>query len=232
MLRFAEFERLGLRLACMSDASDGDCATRPENAETRRAFVAAAGMAATPCSPRQVHGTRVWYLDAMPEPETEVPEADTVLTNLPGLPIGVTVADCVPVFLYAPDAGAGGVVHAGRVGTLKGITAATVDALRKHYGAAAGEIHALIGPSAGPCCYEVSTPMAQEFHAQGFPVRGRHLDLWAANRLQLEAAGVPPEHITLVEHCTICGQGAPVTAPFHSYRRTGTSARNLAVLVL
>jgi len=232
MLRFGAFEGLGPQVVGISDIDDGDCALGAVHSGGRDTLMKAFGLAVAPLSPRQVHGTAIWRIREVPRSSAEAPEADAILTNVPGIPVGVTVADCVPVFLYAPAARAGGVVHAGREGTFENISGAAVASLAVDFGVDPGDVHALIGPSAGPCCYEVSPELRDAFVARGLPVTGRHLDLWGANATQLAAAGVLAGNITLAGHCTICGKPEPRPSRFHSYRGTGTAARNLALMVL
>ena len=149
-----------------------------------------------------------------------------MITRAPGLPLTITAADCVPVFLFDPTTQTAGLVHAGRKGTLGNICRAAVQALRERYAVMPRNLHAVLGPSAGPCCYEVSVEVAAAFAEAGLPTRGRRLDLWAANRRQLTAAGIPPGNITLIPRCTIC-DGA-----FFSYRAQNTAKRNLALLMI
>jgi copper oxidase (laccase) domain-containing protein len=93
-------------------------------------------------------------------------------------------------------------------------------------GGRASHIHAVIGPSAGPCCYEVSPEIAHLWTTLGLPVTGRMLDLWGAAVMQLESRGVPREQISVSGFCTIC------TDRFYSYRRGDDRPRNLAFVVV
>ena len=213
---------LNVQLAALSERSDGDCGWRgPEN---RRAFLERCGMASGQLvCPSQIHSDTILRV---PSGETVLGEGDALITDVRGVPLGITVADCVPVWIVADDASCGALAHAGREGTRKHIAAKAVAALRETFGAAPEHLHALIGPSAGPCCYEVSPELAARCATEGIPVQGRHLDLWTANFRQLEAAGLAPEHIRVSRLCTICGDR------FFSFRRGDERARNLAVLAL
>jgi len=88
------------------------------------------------------------------------------------------------------------------------------------------QIHAWIGPSAGPCCYEVSEGMAAEAEAAGVVRHNRKLDLWASNQQQLTGLGIPSAQIGISGECTIC------SGRYHSYRAGAPTARNLAILQL
>jgi len=217
----------------MSERQDGDCSGTAARGEGRRNLAGLCGYAAEDLvSIRQVHGCHVIAVDGSHrgrgafEREEALGEADGMVTHCGGLPLGISVADCVPVFLFAPRAGVGALVHAGREGTRLGIAGGAVASMERLYGAAPRDVYALIGPSAGPCCYEVSAGLATSFREAGLPVDGLRLDLWEANRLQLENGGVPSGQVRISGRCTIC-DGA-----FHSYRAGATAARNMAVLML
>lgn len=228
MLRFEQFEQLGVRFAGMSDIADGDCGHRTGGGEEGRARVAATcGYDAERLVwGWQVHGTRVQLVEQAHLAQVPFPDTDGVATRLAGTPLGVFVADCVPIFLFVPRTGSAAVVHAGREGTRHGIVAEAAKILAAAHGVQSKEIHALIGPSAGPCCYEVSPELAADFSGAGLPTRARHLDLWEANALQLTALGVQRTNIVIASICTIC------TGRFFSHRRDATGGRNLAVLMV
>lgn len=166
---------------------------------------------------RQVHGARAVLAGAPTGPGEE---ADAVLSATPGLAACVSVADCVPVLLADPATGTVAAVHAGWRGTAAGAAAAGVRALLGR-GARPGDLLAAVGPSIGPCCYEVSPDLAGRFRAELGPETVREgprprLDLWRANRLGLLGAGMSPERIEVLGRCTACE--APT---FYSHRRDG-----------
>lgn len=215
MLRFPSLEDLGLSIAAMSEKSDGDCVeTGPRRTLCETLGIAHERLALL----RQVHGDTVLQAGSARR------EADGQVTADPALPLGVLVADCVPVFLFDPVTRAAGLVHAGRAGTYSGIVRNAVAMLEGSFGAKANDLRAVIAPSAGPCCYEVSEELARDFAGRGLPAEGRHLDLWQANALQLEACGVPGVQIAVAGICTICD------GRFHSHRRNPDGRRNLAIL--
>jgi len=182
---------------------------------------------------RQVHGTRAVRLHAPCEPAEE---ADAVLTAGAGVAACVSVADCVPVLLADPATGAVAAVHAGWRGTLAGAAAEAVGAMRREFGTPPERLLAVLGPSIGPCCYEVSEDVAAPFAARfgGDVVRGPlpghaegpHLDLWAANGRVLARAGVAPERLDVVGACTSCERER-----FFSHRRDrGRTGRQVAFI--
>jgi len=162
----------------------------------------------------QVHGSAI--LDA---PWAGAPEGDGGLARQAGQIIAIETADCVPLLLADPEARLVAGVHAGWRGTAAAIAARGVAALIAA-GARARRLVAVLGPSIGPCCYEVGEELRERFGSEAlFHVgpRGRsHLDLGAANEAQLLAAGMDPERIHRVPVCTCCD---PTRPP--SYRRDG-----------
>jgi polyphenol oxidase len=154
---------------------------------------------------RQVHGIDVRALREPPhEAEREAP-ADGQATRLPGVAATVFVADCLPVALSTGDGVA--MLHAGWRGLAGGVVERGVATLRGL--GARGELHAAIGPGAGPCCYEAG-PEVHE--AVGHSV-GRNVDLKAAAAERLRAAGAAA--VEDVGICTICDEC------FFSHRRSG-----------
>jgi polyphenol oxidase len=177
---------------------------------------------------KQVHGDRVLLLRGPVEP---VEEADGVISTAPGLAACVAVADCVPVLLADPISGAVAAVHAGWRGTYARIARAGVQALARLAGAAPERLLAAVGPSIGPCCYEVSAELAAQFQAGIGPVvragrSGFHLDLWEANRRVLLEAGLRPERVEVLGACTSCEPER-----FFSHRRDrGRTGRQVAFI--
>jgi YfiH family protein len=178
------------------------------------------GLAAEPPAfLKQVHGADVIRA-------TEggcVGNADVVMTDRPGLPIAVFSADCVPLLIYDPDGRRLAAAHAGWRGTAQSVARSAVLALVEA-GGRPEEFVAAVGPSIGPCCYEVDKPVIARLD-QAFPGRwgawvrsvglGKWmLDLWAANEDQLRSAGLRGDRIDNPRLCTGCR-----TDLFYSYRR-------------
>lgn len=227
MIRFEPIERLGVTVAAFSDKSDGDCRHRTP-AHDR--FCAACGAdPARAVSVRQVHGTRLAPIRGMSVPpmsEHYSHEADGLATDMPGLPLTVFVADCAPIYLVDPGRRVVALIHAGWRGTFHGMSREAVLTLQREWQCRPVDLHALIGPSAGPCCYEVSPELAEQWRQARYPAHGHHLDLWETNARQLSEAGVPRDHIVLTRLCTICD------GRFFSHRAEPNGARNVALLVL
>ena len=164
-------------------------------------------------APKQVHGAEVARITELPESGAEPPEADGVATTLEDVAALVVTADCLPVALVAPDGVA--MIHAGWRGLAANILIEGVKTMREM--GAEGEIHAAIGPSIGVCCYEVNTWVHRAFmkYPRGVARLSNHAHLKNVARLQLQAAGIPLEHVHDVDICTMC---APRSL-FHSHRR-------------
>jgi hypothetical protein len=184
---------------------------------------------------RQVHGTACLVADdARPG---LVGEGDALLTTRPRLPLAVFTADCLSIVVVDPDRRALAVAHAGWRGTVAGLAGGLVEALVRHTGARADRLQAGIGPSIGPCCYEVDAPVIDPLRA-AFPADWARwarpqapgkwwLDLWQANADQLVAAGVPPDAVANPRLCTACGSDL-----FFSYRREGRGGSLAALACL
>lgn len=93
-------------------------------------------------------------------------KADALITKRRDVALVLSFGDCPPILLYDPVQAVLGMAHAGWRGTARGIAAATVDAMREQFGCLPRDIYAGIGPSIGPCCYEVSEHVRQIFQGQ------------------------------------------------------------------
>lgn len=136
-----------------------------------------------------------------------IKETDGLITTLPKVPLMLFFADCVPVMLVDTKGQGFALVHAGWRGAVSNIAAKAVEMLEEKYGAKPENIIAAIGPSIGPCCYEVDKTVwnqALDYHSCFTPVSPEHwlLNLWQVNRLQLERMGIPSENILCAEYCT------------------------------
>jgi YfiH family protein len=161
----------------------------------------------------QVHGTVVNRVRTAPThepPQQELAAADGQATPTTGLGVMVLSADCLPVVLAGE--GVVAVVHAGWRGLAAGVLeegVRAVEELSTHDG-----MVALVGPGAGPCCYEVGEEVHDIFG--GAHRQGANIDLKAVARERLRTAGVGEVHDVAV--CTICDER------FFSYRREGKLA--------
>jgi YfiH family protein len=175
----------------------------------------------------QRHGTEVVRAE---EVDSRAP-ADALITDLAGLLLGVQSADCVPILLYDPRHRAVGAIHAGWRGTAARIASTAVEAMGASYDSRPEDLWAVIGPAIGPCCYEVG-PEVQEAIERVAPGAGMAIgtgpsgrpsvNLWRANRILLDDAGIRSDHILLVNLCTRCHADL-----FPSHRRDGPGCGRL-----
>lgn len=211
--------------------------------ENRRRYLHALEIKAEDvCSPRQVHGDRICRVTVgdrgkgARDYESAIADTDALITNALGVPLLLCFADCVPLLFADPEKGAIGLAHAGWKGTVSKIGAKTVEAMAKNFGTDPGKLLVGIGPSIGAECFEIGEEVAQKFR-EAFPsfhgeiISSRegklHADLWAANRLQLEAAGVAAEHIECADTCTSCQHKW-----YFSYRADGKETGRLAAVIM
>jgi len=161
---------------------------------------------------------------------------DALITNVPNIPLMLFFADCVPVLIVDPVHKVIGIAHAGWKGTIDHIGQKTILAMQTHFGTDPQQCLVGIAPSVGPCCYEVDhiviDKLKEQFKDWEQLVRPKgsklYLDLWQANRLQLEQIGVQPSNIVVSKVCTVCNKEL-----FFSYRaEDGCTGRIGAVIVL
>jgi len=188
---------------------------------------------------QQEHGTNILVIN---EPNPDVSHfqrltCDAILTDQPGVMIGVLVADCFPVLLFDPERRVAGAVHIGWRGAATGLLGQTVQALADEFGANPGSLFAGIGPGIGAHNYEVDRPVRDAFRqgvgdwdkvAEEIGLGKWRLDLRRSCRLQLETAGVPSKRIEEVDQCTCCHREM-----FFSYRRDqGNTGRQIGFILL
>jgi YfiH family protein len=209
---------------------------RERVAENRARLVrAVAGEAVPVHSCRQVHGAASRVVDAALEPGALDRERfDILLTGEPGHLLLLKFADCTPLLLYDPRRRWVAVAHAGWRGTALDVAGTAVRALVEVAGSDPASLWAGIGPAIGRCCYEVGDEVVTAVGAAvprlervSGPGRGSrsHLDLAAANRQQLEVAGLQPGHILDAARCTACERDT-----FFSHRAQGMPAGRFAMV--
>lgn len=182
----------------------------------------------------QVHGADVLVLkskSSVPVREP-LPRADAIVSNAAGLSIPIFFADCLPIFVWDPVTKAGGLAHAGWRGTLLDMGPRAVGVMANEFGSKPENLLVAIGPSIGPCCFEVSEDVSEPFQAKyGKEIvseRGkqRFVDLWEANRKSLLLKGVNGVNIELARECTSC-----LERKYFSYRRDKGKTGRMAGVV-
>lgn len=156
------------------------------------------------CIAEQVHGKEVAVVT---EPvSSAIAGTDGIVSNVPGLVIGIYVADCCAVYLADPHTGAYGVVHSGKKGSEMGITTQAIEKMQQHFGTRPEDVHVQLSPCIRPPAYEI--------------------DFAAQIRQQARDAGVPETQIHDTGLCTSLDLHR-----FYSYRmEKGRTGRMLALL--
>ena len=189
-------------------------------AENRRRAIDAVRPGAELVTVHQIHSAVAVQADRA-WPQDERPHADALVTNRPGLLLGVLTADCTPVLLGDTDAGVVGAAHAGWRGAIAGVTDAAIEAMER-LGATREHIHAAVGPSLGPASFEVGDDLRDQFLAEDdantrfFTAKAgqkAHFDLPSYVRHRLLSAGVAD-----VETLHVDTYADP--DHFYSYRRS------------
>ena len=213
----------------------------PHNIQGNRSILARAfgARAERLVTVNQVHGVDLLVIDT-PNPDYShflKIECDGLVTNQPGVLIGVCIADCVPLLLLDPKKKVVAALHAGWKGTAGNIAGKGVETLVGLFGSKPADILAAVGPAIGRCCYEVDTPVWEAFNKIGVglecfdrkTVAGKWgLDLPAANYSQLLEAGLTPANIATTSMCVSCEHDL-----FFSHRRDrGETGRQMGFIML
>lgn len=157
--------------------------------------------------------------------ERDYSDVDGLITNVPGIMLATSHADCTPVFLLDPKSRAIGMVHSGWRGTVGLIGAEAVKSMSAEYGCLPEDIIAVIGPCICGACYEIGPEVAEQFigifggeeYALTRKDNGKFmLDQKAANKRILKEAGIREENISVSELCTFEREEL-----FYSHRRMG-----------
>lgn len=154
---------------------------------------------------------------------------DGILTAEPELLLGVRIADCVPVLLHDSRRRVIGAVHCGWRSIVAGILENTQELMRHEWGCDPADLRAALGPSAGPCCYEIGEDVAAGLAPPSVLSRGGSLfaDLHGEIILRLHSAGVKNDRIESIPDCTICNN-----ALYFSHRRDGDSSGRMMGYIL
>lgn len=198
---------------------------------------------------RQVHGDAIAQVPRGFEGGV-FDDVDALVIDAPQTPLVILTADCAAVFLYDPRHHAIGIAHAGWRGTVAGIAARAVQHMHEAFGTQPHNLIACIGPSIGPCCYEVGDEVISAVEAAMPDSSGevlvepdmasagsfraainadhKHFDLWRANEIMLVETGIPEQQIEVARLCTACR-----TDLFYSHRaEKGVTGRFGALMML
>lgn len=181
---------------------------------------------------KQVHGNTI--LKVSHAGDKRVGVGDGLMTDASGLCVGVMAADCVPLLFVEPVRKIAAAVHAGWRGTAAGVAPRAVALMRETYQVDPAALYVAMGPSIGPCCYEVGTEVhthiaenwGEELKNAWTPDGAKgHLDLRVLNEAQLLGAGIPLPHIRKIGPCTACHIDT-----YFSYRKEGRTGHQLSFI--
>lgn len=165
-------------------------------------------------------------------------DIDGLITDKPGLALVTFYADCVPLYFADTKHKAIGLSHSGWRGTVGRMGQKTLDAMHEAFGTMPEDVIAAVGPSICGDCFEVGPEVVAEF-ANSFSKKQMkmiccdgdgdrsYLDLWQANRIVLEEAGILPEKISVTNICTRCNPNL-----LYSHRIMGAQRGNLAAVLM
>ena len=188
----------------------------------------------------QVHSTNILRVGAdacgqVFQEERSIREVDGLVTDEKNVVLMTFFADCVPLLFYDPVKRAIGNAHSGWRGTVQKMGRCMVESMVREFGSRPEDILAVVGPSICQKCYEVSREVICEFD-EAFDKKYRkqlyyekpnghyQLDLWTANRIVLEEAGISPENISVSGVCTYENPGELFSHRFTNGRRGNLSA--------
>ena len=169
--------------------------------------------------------------------ERDYTDIDGLITNVPGICLVTTYADCVPLYFLDPVKKVIALSHSGWRGTVGKIGKKTVELMHDNFGSDPADILAAVGPSVCQDCYEVSADVIDRFKEvfdrsvwdelfYGKPDGKYQLDLWKANEKIFLEAGIRKEHIAVTNVCTHCNSGL-----LYSHRAMGDKRGNLCAFL-
>ena len=182
---------------------------------------------------KQIHSNIVNKVDK--DNIGQIIDGDAIITNEKNVPLLILTADCVPVVLVDKVNKAVGLVHAGWRGTYGKICSETLQSMKENYNTNTEDVVAIIGPSIGKCCYEVSYDLVEKFSAllpnadeKIYEIRDEkyYLDLWEINTQILKEFGVLKSNIINMNICTSCNCDR-----FFSYRKHDKTTKRIGTFI-
>lgn len=176
----------------------------------------------------QIHQDKILVIK---DPLNSLPsllEYDALITNAPNLFPGILTADCLPIFVVDRKKKVIAAIHAGRQGTALHITTKVLKKMKEEFGCSSEDFLITLGPSIGPCCYEVDERVFQkEWEPFSKPKKGGRwlLDLPKINIYHMKGEGIGEGQISWIDLCTHCHNDL-----FFSYRKEGRTGRQLSFI--
>ncbi len=225
MLQFKQIERLGLSFAGILRKEDNINQDSSENVKLQQIELSLNQIGVYPQSiyrVKQEHSDNIHLYK--PYNNRELTIADGIITQIRGVALCISIADCVPVFLFDVNKKILGLIHAGREGTRKKIVQKALKKIICEFQSNTNDVVALIGPSIGPCCYYLPDDLLSLCFNEGLVItENKTLDLWKSNEKQLIEHGIKEKNIFNICECTCCND------KYYSYRRGDKRLRNYAI---
>jgi YfiH family protein len=190
--------------------------------------------------PHQVHQTEIATIDDeflrldSEQQHKRLEGVDAIMTDILGVCIGVSTADCIPVLLYDPKKHAACAIHAGWRGTQQRIVEKAVKAMTETYGSNVCDLRAQIGPGIGLDSFEVGDEVYDAFAQAAFDMAAIserrekwHINLPLCNKMQLMTMGIKPENISVSDICTYKSHDT-----FFSARRLGINSGRIFTAIM
>ncbi|MGB9627751.1 MAG: peptidoglycan editing factor PgeF [Thermodesulfobacteriota bacterium] len=176
----------------------------------------------------QIHQDRILILKDSLEKLSSPMEYDALITHLPNTFLGILTADCLPIFIIDKEKRVVSAIHAGRQGTSLHILVKTLRKMKEEFGSDLGDLLVALGPSIGPCCYEINEEVFSPEWVPFSTLKGRGkwmVDLAKINIEQMKKEGIEDRQIFKIDLCTYCHQDI-----FFSYRRERRTGRQLSFI--
>ncbi|MDR1392036.1 MAG: peptidoglycan editing factor PgeF [Clostridiales bacterium] len=154
---------------------------------------------------------------------------DALLTNEKNLPIGMIMADCVPIILYDKAKSIIGICHAGWRGTSRMIVSITIKKMKEVFRSNSNDVLACIGPAICEKCFKTNEETANKFFSEVVEYVGNNeysVDLPRCNILQILLEGIPNQNIFQIKECTKC-----FSDKYFSFRREGENAGRMGAFI-
>jgi hypothetical protein len=174
----------------------------------------------------QIHQDKILIIRDSFNPFSFLLEYDALITDVPNLFSGILTADCLPIFVVDGKKKVIAAIHAGRQGTSLHITTKVLKKMKEEFDCSSEDFLVTLGPSIGPCCYEIDEKVFQPEWEPLSTSRGSAkwmVDLARINIAQMKREGIEEEQISWINLCTHCHNDL-----FFSYRKEGRTGRQLS----
>ncbi len=176
----------------------------------------------------QIHQDRILLLRDRFRPLPSLLEYDALITDAPDILLGIQTADCIPILVVDQKRKVIAAVHAGRQGTALRIARKVLRKMEEEFDSPLEDLIIALGPSVGPCCYEIDEKVFKSEWEPFSTSRGGGrwmVDLAGINIAQMKNEGIKEKQIFQIDLCTSCHHDL-----FFSYRREGQTGRQLSLI--